>query len=93
MGTRQIYLYSLSFCGDHFNRLSWGNEEGAMKKPAERFRITVSDGGLEIHSSEGKGLSFTAAEALMLLDLLRNEEERLKRLAEQASPLPLQIRF
>jgi len=41
---------------------------------------------------EGKSLSFTAAEALMLLDILKNEEEKLKLLAEQASPLPFRIR-
>ena len=64
-----------------------------MKKPTERFRISVGDGGLEIQSNEGKGLSFTAAEALMLLDILKNEEERLKHLAEQSSPLPIRIRF
>jgi len=63
-----------------------------MKKPTERYRITVGDGGLEIHSNEGKSLSFTAAEALMLLDILKNEEENLKLLAEQASPLPFRIR-
>jgi hypothetical protein len=64
-----------------------------MKEPTERYRITVGDGGLEIQSSEGKTLIFTAAEALMLLDILKNEEERLKHLAEQASPLPIRIRF
>ena len=62
------------------------------KESTERYRITVGDGGLEIHSSDGKGLSFTAAEALMLLDILKNEEEKLKLLAEQASPLPIRIR-
>lgn len=64
-----------------------------MKKSTERYSITVGEGGLEIHSSEGKGLSFTAAEALMLLDILKNEEEKLKLLAQQASPLPIRIRF
>jgi N-acetyl-beta-hexosaminidase len=63
------------------------------EESTERYRITVADGGLEIHSSDGKGLSFTAAEALMLLDILKNEEEKLKLLAEQASPLPIRIRF
>jgi hypothetical protein len=63
-----------------------------MKASTERYRITVGEGGLEIQSSEGKTLSFTAAEALMLLDILKNEEEKLKLLAEQASPLPFRIR-
>jgi len=38
-------------------------------------------------------VSFTPTEALMLLDILKNEEEKLKLLAEQASPLPIRIRF
>ena len=63
-----------------------------MEKSTERYSIAVGEGGLEIHSSEGKGLSFTAAEALMLLDILKNEEEKLNLLAEQASPLPIRIR-
>ena len=63
-----------------------------MKESTERYTITVGEAGLEIQSSEGKTLSFTAAEALMLLDILKNEEEKLKLLAEQASPLPFRIR-
>jgi len=63
-----------------------------MKRSTERYRITVGDRGLEIHSREGNSISFTAAEALMLLDILKNEEEKLKLLAEQASPLPFRIR-
>jgi malate/lactate dehydrogenase len=64
-----------------------------MKESAERYRITVGDGGLEICDSKGKRLSFTAAEALMLLDILKNEEEKLRLVAEKASPLPVRIRF
>jgi len=64
-----------------------------MKKPTERYRITVGDGGLEIHPGKGNSLRFTAAEALMLLDILKNEEEELKRMAEQASPMSVRIRF
>ena len=62
-----------------------------MEEPTERYTITVGDGGLEIRNSEGKGLSFTAAEALMLLDILRNEEEKLRSAAGKASPLPVRI--
>ena len=64
-----------------------------MKESAERYRITVGDGGLEICDSTGKRLSFTAAEALMLLDILKNEEEKLRLVAEKASPLPVRFRF
>ncbi len=63
-----------------------------MEGSTERYSITVGDAGLEIRNSEGKGLSFTAAEALMLLDILKNEEENLKILADQATPLPFRIR-
>ena len=64
-----------------------------MKESKERYRITVGDAGLEILSSEGNSLSFTAGEALMLLDILRNEEEKLKTLADKASPMPVRIEF
>jgi hypothetical protein len=64
-----------------------------MEESTERYTITVGDGGLEIRNSEGKGLSFTAAEALMLLDILKNEEEKLRSAAEKASPLPVRFRF
>jgi hypothetical protein len=64
-----------------------------MEEPSERYSITVGDAGLEIRNTEGKGLRFTAAEALMLLDILKNEEERLRFAAEKASPLPVRFRF
>jgi len=67
--------------------------EAAMKKSTKRYRITVGDAGLEIRDSKGKTLSFTAAEALMLLDILKNEEEKLRLLAEKASPLSVRIQF
>jgi hypothetical protein len=63
-----------------------------MEGSTERYSITVGDAGLEIRNSEGKGLSLTAADALMLLDILKNEEENLKILADQATPLPFRIR-
>jgi len=64
-----------------------------MEGSTERYSITVGDAGLEICNTEGKGLSFTAAEALMLLDILKNEEERLKLAAEKASPLQVRLQF
>jgi hypothetical protein len=67
-------------------------KETAMEEPKERYSITVGDAGLEIHGSEGNTLSFTAGEALMLLDILRNEEEKLRTLADKASPLPVRIK-
>ena len=64
-----------------------------MEKSRERYRVTVGDGGLEIRGGKGNSLSFTAAEALMLLDILKNEEKKLRLLAEKASPLPGRFRF
>jgi hypothetical protein len=64
-----------------------------MVRSTERYSITVGDAGLEIRDRRGKRLSFTATEALMLLDILKNEEERLKLAVEKASPLPTRIRF
>jgi hypothetical protein len=68
-----------------------GAKEAAMEESKERYSITVGEAGLEIHSSEGNSLSFTAGEALMLLDILRNEEEKLRTLADKASPMPVRI--
>jgi hypothetical protein len=64
-----------------------------MRDSAERYTISVGDGGLEIRDGKGKGLSFTATEALMLLDILKNEEEKLRHLADKASPLPVRFQL
>ena len=62
-----------------------------MKGITEKFTIRITDGGMAILSGEGKSLHFTAVEALMLLDILRNEEPKLKQMAEEARPRPIQI--
>jgi len=36
-------------------------------------------------------MEFSAGEALMVLDILKNEEVELRKIAEAASPLPLNI--
>ena len=64
-----------------------------MARTTERFSVTVGDAGLEIRNTKGKVLSFTAAEALMLLDILKNEEETLRLAAEKASALAVRIQF
>ncbi len=64
-----------------------------MTEFTERYSIIVGEAGLEILDNEGKGLTFTAAEALMLLDILKNEEEKLRLAAEKVSPLPVRIQF
>ena len=62
-----------------------------MKGAVDKFTITVEEKGLTILGGDGSTMRFTAGEALMLLDILRNEEGRLKKMAQDASPLPLHI--
>lgn len=57
----------------------------------EKFTIHVTDTGVAVRSAEGEELHFTASEALMLLDILRHEEKSLRRMATEASPLPMTI--
>ena len=64
-----------------------------MSKQVEKFTIEVKDTGVMIHSGEGQSLFFTPIEALMLLDILKAEEVKLKNLAEKTSPLPFKIKI
>jgi len=57
----------------------------------EKFAIHMNDSGVVVEDNQGQRLVFSAHEALMLLDILRNEEAELNRLAEEASPLPVKI--
>lgn len=59
----------------------------------ERFTIRVTDQGLLIRDHGGKELRFTPSEALMILDILKNEEEALERMARESSPLPIRMLF
>jgi hypothetical protein len=63
-----------------------------MERFTEKFTIRVTDDGVLMMDQEGNCLSFTAGEALMVLDILRSEEAELKDMAEKASPLPVKIR-
>ncbi|MCD6307152.1 MAG: hypothetical protein J7M32_12810 [Deltaproteobacteria bacterium] len=56
-----------------------------------KFTIRIVDEGVLITDQEGRRLSFGAGEALMLLDILQCEESRLRKMAEKASPFPIQI--
>lgn len=62
-----------------------------MLKGSEKFIIQVTGTGVAIRSSEGPELHFTASEAMMLLDILKHEENGLRRMATEASPLPMRI--
>ena len=58
----------------------------------EKFTIKVTKKGVDIINSEKQEMHFTAGEALMLIDILKNEEDNLKLMAEKASPIPIKIR-
>lgn len=64
-----------------------------MEGVTEKYTIRVTEKGLVIQVPSGETLDLTAVEALMLLDILRNEEETLTKIAEEASPLPFRMRL
>jgi hypothetical protein len=59
----------------------------------QKFTIRLTDRGLVIQGRDGARLAFNPVEALMLLDILKNEESALKQMAQEASPLPMRVRF
>ena len=63
-----------------------------MAETKEIFTIEVTDNGLDIFNGGERVLHFTAGEALMLLDILQNEEANLSRIADDASPIPIRIK-
>ena len=65
----------------------------AVEKIKKRFIIQMTEEGMEISSDRGRRLRFSACDALMLLDILKEEEENLRRIADEASPLPMRIQF
>jgi hypothetical protein len=64
-----------------------------MEGIIEKFTVEMTKSGVDILGGDGQVLHFTALEALMLLDILKNEEAELKRMAEEASPIPIKIRL
>jgi len=62
-----------------------------MEATREKFTIEISDNGMVIRSGQEKSLYFSAGEALMLLDILKNEESNLRKMADEASPIPIRI--
>ena len=57
----------------------------------EKFTIKVSETGVVVTGEKGDRLEFSAVEALMLLDILKNEEVALRKMADAASPMPVKI--
>jgi len=64
-----------------------------MDQFTEKFTIKVTDSGVVIIGEEGNRLKFSVGEALMLLDVLKNEEAELRKMAEEKSPTPVKIQF
>jgi hypothetical protein len=63
----------------------------AAVEATEKFTVEITESGMDITSGEGMSLHFSALEALMLLDILKDEESNLRRAADEASPLPIRI--
>ena len=59
----------------------------------EKFTIKMTENGVNIINSEEQEMHFSASEALMLLDILKNEEKKLKTMSEKAAPIPVRIKF
>ena len=57
----------------------------------EKFTIKVTDKGIVVIGEKGNRMEFSAGEALMLLDILKNEEPELRKMAESASPMSLNL--
>ena len=67
-----------------------------METVREKFTIKITDQGLILTAAENdkeKTLKFTAGEALMLLDILKTEESKLRQIARENSPIPISIQF
>jgi hypothetical protein len=62
-----------------------------MEKVKEKFTIKITNSSVVILSGEGQRLEFTAGEALMLLDIFKNEEAELRKMADEVSPMPIKI--
>ena len=62
-----------------------------MEGMKEKFTITIEETGLVILGGDGIRMQFAAVEALMLLDILKDEEEKLKKMAQDASPISMSI--
>ena len=71
--------------------------EADITTARERLSVRISDTALVlVKQDETKGpcrLQLTPGEALMLLDILQNESERLEEMAAEASPIPIRFDF
>jgi hypothetical protein len=56
-----------------------------------KFKIEVTEIGVIVTGENEGRLEFSAIEALMLLDILKNEESELRKMADAASPMSVKI--
>jgi len=63
-----------------------------MESIKEKYTIQITVKGVQIISTDGQEIHLTALESLMLLDILRNEEQTLKQMANASSPIPIKIK-
>jgi hypothetical protein len=59
----------------------------------EKFTISITERGVAIKSAAGGGVDLTAGEALMVLEILEHEADRLRTMAADAAPLPIRFTF
>ena len=59
----------------------------------DKFTIQIGERELKITDENGVAITLTPSEALLLLDILEEEKSALRRMADEASPLPLEITF
>jgi len=65
--------------------------KGVMKGGTEKLAIEIMESGEVILKGQYSLLKLTAGEAIMLLDILRNEEGKPRKMAEEASPLCIHL--
>lgn len=78
-------------------RKDQSDAEADITTARERLTVRISDQALVILKHDGTEeptrLQLTPAEALMLLDILQNESEKLEEMAADASPIPIRFDF
>jgi hypothetical protein len=75
------------------NSRGGGKVEDLPFETVDKFTIEITQTGVDIIGRGGISLTFSPLEALMLLDILQHEEQNLRKMADEASPLPMQIHF
>jgi len=73
------------------------DHQTAMATARERLTVRIDDDSLVIVQPDENGapcqLRLTPGDALMLLDILQNESEKLEAMAAEAAPIPIRFDF